>query len=240
MNVTKNTFKIEPLPWKTKKLVKDIPDVLPKPGTICWTMVARRSSGKTLHLINLVKAYSRSVNAIIILSPTINLDKKWDAVKEYKNVLVGDQISNETLLSILQKQKEAYDPKKPQDCQILLVIDDFGALFRRKEIRHAMNILYQTCRHYGCNLITACQSIMHLESAMISNSVQWTIWQVNKRALKKICNDLATATMDEDALEKFVNDNTKEPYAWVFIDYLKDPSEVFWIKYDKTYSTSND
>jgi hypothetical protein len=228
-------FVLEPMPWKSKKLPKTPPEPLPAVGGICWTFVARRSSGKTLLACNIVRAYSRSVSAVIVLSPTIHLDQKWKAVLGYKNVLCGDKISNEILMEIMERQKADYDPGRPQDCQTLLVIDDFGNLFRRKEVRQAMNILYTSCRHYGLNLITCVQSIQHLESIQMSNSTQFCFWNCNNRSLKKICNDLSTATMDEKQMEKFISENTVEPYSFVFIDYLKPVKEMFWIRFDRPY-----
>lgn len=236
MNVTKPSFKIEVPPFKSKKLPKTPAYPLPAIGGICWCLCARRQSGKTIALCSIVREYARSMSAVIIFSPTIRLDSKWKSVMDYKNVLVSDKISNEVLMELLERQKRAHNPDKPMDSQIMVVIDDFASIFKRSELRQSLTTLVSNCRHFGINLIFATQSIMFLESIVISNVVQWSFWNTNKRHLKKVCLDLATNTCDEDQLEAFISDNTVKPYSFVYINYLAEPDKMFWKNFDEPWT----
>lgn len=228
-------FVVEPLPWKSKKVPKQLPHPLPVVGKICWTCLARRASGKTLMLINLVRAYKRQMDLIIILSPTLHLDPQWKAVAGYDNVIGSDTVDNEVLTQILQTQKARFNPEEPSAYQCLLIIDDSGNDFRRAKLRAMLDVLYTTFRHYGGNLITACQSLQHMEGAQVSNSSQWCLWDTNQRQLKKIATDLATSRMNEKDLETFIRNNTKAPYSFVFIDYTAPPEETFRVGFDEVY-----
>ena len=229
-------FVVETLPWKSKKCPKEIPVPLPQPGKVCWTLLAKRQSGKTLLLCNLVRAYRRHMDLIVILSPTLHLDQKWKSVSHFDNVIGSDTVNNETLTRIVQAQRESYDPEHPGEYQCLLIVDDAGNDFRRASLRQMMNVLYCTFRHYGGNLICAVQSLQHMESTQISNTSQWCIWDTNQRSLKKIATDLATSRINEKDLEEFIKNNTRELYSFVFIDYTAPPEETFRIGFDRIYT----
>ena len=128
-----------------------------------------------------------------------------------------------------------FDPKHPTEHQCLLMLDDSGNDLLRSKLKHMGNVLYTTFRHYGRNLIVAAQTLMHLEGIMVTNTSQFTIWDMNQRQLTKLSHDLATARMKEKELENFIKENTKQPYSFVWIDYTKPFDETFWIGYDKPY-----
>ena len=220
-------FKIELLPWKSKRTPKELPYPLPQAGSICWTLLGKRQSGKTLLLVNLVRAYQKKMDLIVLLAPTLHLDPKWKAVSHYDNVIGSDQVNNDVLAQIVQAQKERFDREHPEDYQCLLIVDDAGNDFRRAKLRQMMNVLYTTFRHYGGNRICGVQSLQHMESTQISNSSQWCIWDTNQRQLKKIATDLATSRITEKQLEEFIKENTKKLYSFVFIDYTAPPEETF-------------
>lgn len=228
-------FKLELLPWRSKRTPKVIPTPLPKPGSIAWVCLGRSESGKTLHLINIIRAYKKSMDLIIVLSPSLHLDRKWDAIKGYDNVVGSDEVNNEVIFNILENQKKNYDPEHPDDYQCLLVIDDSGVDMRRAQLRYAMNTLFARFRHYSGNLVIGIQSLQHLEGSMITNAKQWTIWDMNQRQLKKLSTDIATSTMPEKELEDFIRNNTRKPYSYVFIDYTAQQGEKFRIGYGEPY-----
>lgn len=229
-------FKVEPLPWKSSRTPKDPPPPLPEPGKICWVMLGRRQSGKTLQLINIIRAYKRSMDMIFILSPTVYLDPKWAAVTKYDNVMVSNKVDNETLSAIVTMQEERYDPKHPKEYQCLVIVDDAGNDFRRAKLRQQMNEYFSKLRHYGGSLIVACQSISHLESTQITNAMQWSLWDSNKRQLKKFCDDVATARVNEDTLRRFIVENTGNPFDFVTIDFTKPPSETLRVGFDRVWT----
>ena len=230
-------FTIETLPWKSKRIPKEIPEPLPTEN-ICWSLVSRRGGGKTLLMVNLIRAYKKHMDTIVILSPTVHLDPKWQSVAKYDNVYVSDTVNNEMLENIVENQKRVYDRNTPKENRCLLVIDDSGNFFRRKELRLMMNVLYTTFRHYGGNLICGVQSLLHMDSIQISNSTQWCIWDMNQKQLKKLATDLATSRINEDQLERFVRQNTVKPFSFVFIDYTKSQDQSFWVGFDSIWNPS--
>ena len=234
MSATK--FKVESLPFKSKKAPKQIPYPLPSLDNISWVCLGRRGSGKTTVICNLVRAYAKSTETIVVLSPTIHLDKNWESISFLKNVMVSSVCDNQILAEIIDTQVEAYDFNKPNENRLLLVIDDFGNSFKRREMRKEINKIFTLFRHYGGALICGIQSIAHLEGLQITNTMQWLFWDTNKKALKKTCQDIATANMDEDQLQDFIVKNTKNPYSFVFIDYTKPPEEQFRIGFDTIYN----
>ncbi|KAJ3052573.1 hypothetical protein HK097_006042 [Rhizophlyctis rosea] len=175
------------------------------------------------------------MDLIIILSPTLHLDPQWKAVSGYDNVVGGDVVDNEVLMGIVKAQKQRDDPTHPEENRCLLVIDDSGNDFRWAKLRHMMNVLFTTFRHYGGNLICGIQSLQHMESTQISNSTQWCLFDTNQRSLKKISTDLATARMPEKELEEFIRDNTKRPYSFVFIDYTAPSDQQFRVGFEDVY-----
>lgn len=218
-------FEVKPLTTLTKvKPSSKIPEPLPQPGKICWTLLSRRRGGKSTMLANSIKVYSKDMSEIIVISSTVFIDPIWKSVANLKNVSFGDQVNNEIPEKILQRQKERF-MQDPKGSSILLVVDDSGNLFRSKHLRAMMNVLYTTFRHYNGNLICAVQSMQHLEGTQITNSSQWCIWQSDARQLKKICTDLATAHMDSKALETFIKESTKEKYNFAFVDFTDEKDE---------------
>ena len=220
-------FQIELLPWKSKKCPKDVPTPLPRVGSISWVLCGRSESGKTLHMINIIRSYRKQMHVIYVLSPSLHLDPKWEAIKNYDNVIGGDEVNNEVIAKIVEVQKENYDPKNPNEFRCLLVVDDAGVDIRRANLRYAMNTLFSRFRHLGGNLMVGVQSLTQLEGSMITNSKQWTLWDMNQRQLKKLSNDIATATMPEKELEAFIREGTKKPYSFVFIDYTAEHGKKF-------------
>ncbi|KAJ3031056.1 hypothetical protein HK097_005512, partial [Rhizophlyctis rosea] len=235
--MAQETFRVETLPWKSKRCPRTPPHPLPQTvQELCWGLVARRMSGKTLKLINIVRAFKRSVDLIYILSPIVRLDQKWRAVTGYDNVIVSSKVDNETLAAIVEVQQERYDPKHPDEYQALVIIDDAGCDMRRAKLRQMINDYTSRLRHFGAGVVLAVQSINHLEGSMITNITQWSIWDMNKRALKKFCDDVATARVNEDTLKRFILENTGDPYAFVCIDFTKPPSETLRVGFDRVWT----
>lgn len=184
---------------------------------------------------NLSRAYQRFYENIIILSPTGRYDKMWNSVKDYKNVLFGDEVTNATLQKIAESQIEVYDHKKPDENRCLLILDDSSSELKRKNLRYMFTKFTTLFRHWGGDLIWACHNLTFMEGSQIDNAKQWCVWDMNGKSLKKFVQDTATARMNEQNLEKFIRSNTREAFSFVFIDYSKHPDETFWVKFDHLY-----
>lgn len=198
--------------------------------------LARRQSGKTTLFCNLIRAYQRFYEKIIVLSPTVKYDAKYREVSHYKNLLFGEDVTTEVLQKIAEDQMANYHHKHFKENRCLLIIDDSSTELKRKNLRYMFSKFTTLFRHWGGDLIWAVHSLSYMEPAQVQNALQFTIWDTNRKALKKLAQDTATARMDEDALETFIKENTKDPYSFVFIDYTKDPDQTFWVKFDRVYN----
>lgn len=236
---TDNRFVVEPLPWKSKKSPKEVPWPLPKPGEVCFCALARRQSGKTTVFCCLVRAYRRFYEKIIVLSPTVMFDPKWKAISSYENVLFGEDVNNEVLERIAEDQKAIYKHDRPNENRCLLIIDDSSTELKRKNLRYWFSKFTTMFRHWGGDLIWSCHALTYMEGAQIQNILQFAIWDLNRKALRKLVQDTATARVDEDALFKLIKENTRTPHSCVFIDYTKNPDETFWINFDRPYKIND-
>ncbi len=240
---TPQRFVIETLPWKSKKVPSEVPEPLPIPGEdhrgLSFVLCARRFSGKTLTMVNLIRAYKKQMQLIIVLSPTVHLDKNWNAITKYDNVWVSETVDNELLQKIVDHQKKVYDKNKPKENRCLVVIDDMANYFRRKEMRLMLNVMFTSFRHLGGDLIVGTQNLTLLEGTQIENTLQWCLWDMSDRQLKKLAKDISTSRMRENQLERFVRENTKQPFSHVFIDYMKPPDQCFWVGFDHVWNPSD-
>lgn len=220
-------FVIKPVNTLTQvKQSSKIPEPLPQPGRISWILCARRRSGKSTLIANLIHVYSKVMQEILILSPTAFIDPTWKSVSKLKNVTFSDKIDNDILENILSIQKEKF-LENPKD-SVLLIIDDAGNAFRGKTLRAQLNILFSTGRHYGLNLIASVQNLQMLESTQIANASQWTLWDMEQRSLKKICKDLASSHKNEKELEEYIKENTREKYSFVYVNFdAKEDRDVY-------------
>lgn len=231
-------FQVEPIKVKKKDIKRydSVPLPLPKPP-VCMTILARRRSGKSTVICNLImQAYAKAFSEILILSETIATDKTYEClnVAKYDNVLFHDikkhPIDNELLAMIWQKQEQrvAQDPKN----DLLVVFDDLGNKMKSKEMRAWMNRYAQLCRHPKISFINSVQSILNCTSEQISNTTTWIIFQLDQRALSRVSETLATAEMDRKDLERYIRRNTQRKHSFVLINLEAESDDLVYQAYN--------
>jgi len=223
---------ISPVDYKKripKKHYDKLPFPLMQPHYFC-TVIGRRKSGKTMCVVRLIlDYYKHAFDYIIVVSPTWKTDDTWQALgklKELKEkVMFTDAIENETIINILERQKQLvmHDPKHSR---LLLVIDDCGSSLRGKELRKAVNTCASTLRHFNASCFLMAQSILQLDGVQVTNSTQLLIYAQDQRAIRKISADLCFHK-GQKWFEEFVTECTKEKYSFAFIDTEKDGDEMF-------------
>lgn len=88
-------------------------------------IVAPKGGGKTNFICNLIlKHYKEYFNKILVCSPTVNNDDKWDVVKDTKHVLKRN--------NKLERALNAHQPKKKVK-KIVFKSDDDKTAFKEKE-----------------------------------------------------------------------------------------------------------
>jgi len=236
-------FSIQPLPWpskdakepkRKKPLAYPLP-ILTKETGLCWNLLAKRESGKSTLVCNLIRAYYPYVKAVYILSPTVFNDPVYKQVLQWENVYAVDEVTNEQVLALFKAQA-GYDANDPDSEMILAIIDDSSEDFKRKHLRQQLTKLYTKGRHAGIQFIICCHNIQFYESPMINNSNQWSIWDLNTLAMKTLCGKLATRTMSERDLSQFIETCIRDgPYSFAFINY-KDPyGHKYYHSLDRPY-----
>jgi O6-methylguanine-DNA--protein-cysteine methyltransferase len=92
-------------------------------------IVAPKGSGKTNFLVNLItKHYKEYFHRIIVCSPTINNDEKWDYVKEHKHILKENKKLEATLNNLKRSnkiKKVVFTSEKPLEQQLKEVDEKF-------------------------------------------------------------------------------------------------------------------
>ena len=106
-------------------------EVLPK-HEFTMGIIAPKGSGKTTLICNLLKFYKGYFHTIIIFSPTVASDEKWDYIKSLpllaENTALRQFLANEekkiyrqTIVEsppdpVPQVERQIFDPKIPEDC----------------------------------------------------------------------------------------------------------------------------
>lgn len=217
-----NKFQVGPVKFKPA-VTKDygmIQEGLPRPtnGGFAFTLLGKRKAGKTNLVCRMILdgGYSKAFDNIIVMSPTVFLDRTYTSLKKLDNVLVTDQVSNENLQNILSRQKDNF-LEDPKHSATLLVLDDCGNHLRAKECRKLVDIFYSTARQYNMSIICNVQSVTMLTSLQLSNTQYWSIWALDGRAIKKISNELA-CHLTPKGFEETLKKATSQPYSFLYID----------------------
>lgn len=236
-------FVIQPLPWSAKdakepKRKKPIPWPLPLIGGnntfLCWNMLARRESGKTTLMANLVRTYYPYMSQIIILSPTVFHDENWEPILKWEKVCASDEVTNKQIESIFRATSD-YEKSDPNREEVLVIIDDSSDDFKRTALRQQLTRLFTRGRHNGIHFLLASHGITFLEGPMITGTSQLCIWDMNKSALKLLCAKISTRRMDENKMMDYISQATEQDYSFAFI-FNKDPyGNQFYLNFDKPY-----
>ncbi|KAJ3030333.1 hypothetical protein HDV00_008973 [Rhizophlyctis rosea] len=214
------THKFELKPVKFKPAVKRdydmIAEGLPRPsnGGFAFTLLGKRKSGKTNLICSMIiqGGYSKAFDNIIIVSPTVFLDRTYTSLKSLKGAREADifctnQVNNDTLAAILEKQKQLF-LTDPEHSATLVILDDSGNFLKAKEARNV-------------------QSVTMLTSLQLSNTQFWCVWALDGRATKKIANELAFHLTPKQ-FDQGLKEATKDKYSFLFVDgEAEDDADTF-------------
>lgn len=225
-------FELKPIKFKpaTKKKYDMIAEGLPRPtsGGFSVTALGKRRAGKTNLLCNMILngGYARAFDLIILISPTVHLDRTFTSLAKLKNVMCTDDISNEMLSKILATQKQQF-LSDPEHSSLLVCLDDCGNSLKAKEARKMVDIFYSTARHWNCSIFCNVQAVSMLTSLQLSNTDFWCIWDLDGRALKKISAEL-NCHLTSKEFEKTLKTATAEKYSFLYISVkAEDDADVF-------------
>jgi hypothetical protein len=115
MKHERTRLKISPVPITTNATHPDVPnpEVLPQ-HEFTLGLISPKGSGKTTLIVNLLEFYKSYFETIILFSPTLYSDDKWDYVK--KQPLLGE---NKRLEKWFEKQRKKHE--KMDDARVVVV-----------------------------------------------------------------------------------------------------------------------
>lgn len=158
---------------------------------LAMLLIGKRRSGKTMLLINMLnsKYFRDTFDKIYIFSPTIELDKTWEKVRdiEKENYVLFDKMDLEVLEDILslQKRKNQYN----NDKDILVIIDDFAEKLKGRR----GNVLEQLAtkgRHFKASYIFTSQKYNSVPTIIRNNSDEQIFFHIsNNQELKTILEE---------------------------------------------------
>ena len=208
------------------------------------------ATGKTTLLVSLLlHQYRGAFKRLYIFSPSLDIDRAWQPVKDYsEQVLKVNQAREKTFFSdwnpgalakILETQTKIAEHCKERYTtvdQIIVVIDDF--LDRPDVMRDGGNIvstLFIRGRHSFCNVLISSQKLRSgVGTVCRVNSCFWIVFRLrNRKELDAIVEELS-AVYPAQILYKMYEVATAEPYSFWFVDLMrKNREDMFWLRFDK-------
>ena len=169
-------------------------------------LVGPSGSGKTVLLTNIIlDIYRGCFSRIYVWSPSIEVDKTWQPVKDYirdyikpndKEKCYFDSYNPAELEQVIQTQQKVIDYQKEQKhkdlYQILIVIDDFAddTNFTRKS--QLLHQLYIRGRHYMISTITSTQVYKQISPIVRKNMTHLFIYRLrNHGDLEAIVEEMS-------------------------------------------------
>lgn len=207
-----------------------VPPDLPSPP-FAITILAKRSSGKTALICGMIQdIFARVFSEVIILSNTAAYDQTIEAFSKqtkHKNILIMDDVSNESISAIVTAQRERLDRGEKKD--ILIFCDDAGDSAQSKNLALELSKLYTRGRHDRVSLAVSIQSISsQLSRKMKSNSSHWIVYKASADDFKVISRVLASAFATEKETFDYLTTVTAKQYSFAFIDTLaKDAQSMY-------------
>jgi hypothetical protein len=230
-----NDLKITPISLKSftcKQSKHSTVPSLPLRGVI----LAPSSSGKTVLLANLIlKIYRGCFERIYVLSPSVNVDQTWEAVKTYQadvmkvkesddEKLYFDHYTVEDLEKIIETQvRVILHMKKTKHTHlfsVLVIVDDFADdphFSRHSELLHS---LFTRGRHNSISTIVSTQKFNAVAPIIRVNATFLCVYRLrNTKDLETFLEELSALVPRKELLEIY-NLATKAPYSFLYINLV--------------------
>lgn len=253
----KRNRKIKPITnLKVEPVIKEdddyiyINDNLPK---IPFSLLCAgaRGAGKSVLTLSLLEKMYSYFDEIIIFSPTISLDNKYQLLfKKLKlDFEVGKNVFykyNEAILTkILSKVKKKNKFKKFKDkVKILMIFDDIISQIPKNVRKTKFNRLLFNNRHYNISLIINSQSLKLLDSNFRKNSSQIVLFKsFNVLELKNYYEEFSallgnTSSERRDNFMKIFNYATSDPHSFLYVNTHNEPN-IFFKNLDELIDVPN-
>jgi len=213
-------------------------DVFPQRTGILYLVVARKGSGKSTVVINLLKTkpeeggYRGFFDNIYMINPNGTDGKYSKLVKELKKTNnYYEEMNNDVLQEIEAKIKffndnfdEEEEGRKPAN---LIILDDcLQWLPKSNQKNQVFHKIITGMRHLKTSMIITSQKLKGLNTIVRANTDIASFWRTDIQSEKK---DI----MDEFGIpEEYLNEAWKQPHSFLTVSFVKGVPEYF-VKFDK-------
>jgi hypothetical protein len=188
-------------------------------GYFNLAVIAKKNSGKSVIVGNILKRYAKKGTNVWIFSSTISRDPTYEKILTFVKGHVEtfnhfiDEDKNNVLEEILGQLRDS-----GSDSNNIIVFDDMSTLLRHKSV----DMLLKSNRHYQCRVVIACHSVTDLTPSsrkMLDYALLFKGFNEDK--LESIYNDL-DVSIDYDTFKDIYDIVTEKPYSFLYVNTRTD------------------
>jgi len=174
-------------------------------------LVGRRGSGKTNLLVtSLLKggAYYKMFKRIVIISPTIELDKTWSVI-DRTGVDVYEEYSDDVLDKIIESQKTDNSDR------LLVILDDCASEKGHKDWYSPLQKIANNGRHLNTSVIVSVQRINHVSTHVRANADSLVSFAIQSPAECAMLYESFGGTRSKQEFYRVLSKSTSVRYTWL-------------------------
>jgi thymidine kinase len=179
-------------------------------------IVGKMGQGKTSLMTNLVKnVFNKCYENIYLFMPENSRTSIENDIftKHLPEDQLFDTLSEEGLFDVYERLQESSKEKENS----LLIIDDFQAQLKEKDILKVLQKIITKMRHLRCTIILLQQNFQALQKSLRELVSNLIVFDLGKSQLSKIF--LEIVQMNKEQYEKLVKVAFVDPHDWILINF---------------------
>ena len=179
-------------------------------------IVGRMGQGKTSLLTNLVKnVFNKCFENIYLVMPESSRTSIENDIftKHLPPDQLYDTLTEDGLTEIYERLQETTKEKENS----MLIIDDFQAQLKDKDIIKVLQKIITKMRHLRVTIFLLQQNFQALQKPLRELVSNLVIFNVGKSQLSKLFQEIVQ--MDKDKYEKLIKMAFVEPHDWILINF---------------------
>jgi len=217
---------------KNQKKLAHINPLLPQPH-FYWLVSARRNSGKTQLLMNVI--FNETFGYVNYFDRILIFCGSRDDAKRYKLLSikhkVQDKVDVENTLD-LEELNRLYDEYEEQQSgeNLLVVLDDliYANVFSRPgQAKNVLDRIAVNGRHIKWSIIVTTQKFRSINDIARKNATAITVFPSQSADMESIADEYHTRNIKPKAMLQMLNDYTDKRFHKITIDMERPPEERF-------------